>query len=106
MAFPPENWDELSEGTQKAMTKEHQKKKKAEEEAAKAAKAKEESAQRRREKRTELEEAGAPPDEIAEYASVREPPPDLSIDDLVLAPGEDGKLPAVGGFIMIGFPHS
>lgn len=104
--FPPENWEEMSEGTQKTMTKAHQKKLKEKEEAAKALKAKEESAERRREKRTELEEAGAPPEEIAEFASVREPPADLSIDDLVLATEEDGTLPEVGGFIMIGFPHS
>lgn len=31
---------------------------------------------------------------------------DLPIDDLVLQPNEDGSLPYVGGFILMGFPET
>jgi hypothetical protein len=31
---------------------------------------------------------------------------DLPIDDLVLKPNEDGTLPFVGGFILLGFPET
>ena len=35
----------------------------------------------------------------------KDPPEDLSIDQLELAPDEFGNLPAVGGFILIGYPY-
>ena len=32
--------------------------------------------------------------------------PDLSIDNIILKPGADGKIPHVGGFILLGFPQT
>jgi YHS domain-containing protein len=54
--------------------------------------------------KAELIANGAPQDQIDEYATEKEPPKDCSIDELELAADENGDLPQVGGFILLGFP--
>jgi len=109
---PPEEGEEpepveLTEEEAAAAAKE---KKKKDAEEAKKAKEAEEAAKAKEERAKKRAEAIAAGQDLAalglEESEEEEKIDDLSIDNLILKVGEDGKIPLVGGFILLGFPQS
>jgi hypothetical protein len=108
---PPEpeepDLDEFTE-EQKAQMEKDKKKKAAEE--AKKAKEEEEAKKAKEERRKKREEAVEKGLDLAELGLEESEEEikvdDLSIEELVLQTDENGKLPHVGGFILLGFPHT
>ena len=112
---PPPPEPEVEEGdpeelTEEEKAKKEKEKKKKEAEEAKKKKEEEEAARQKDERRKKREEAIANGQDLAELGLEESEEEikvdDLSIDQLMLKPKEDGSLPFVGGFILLGFPQT
>ena len=106
---PPAEGEEKPEEpelTEEEKAKLEKEKKKKEAEDAKKAKEEEEARKAKDERRRKREEARAAGQHVEESEVEEEKVDDLSIDNLVLRVGADGKSPKIGGFILIGFPQT
>jgi hypothetical protein len=106
---PPAEGEEApveEELTEEELAKKAKEQKKKDAEEAKKAKEEEELRKAKEERARVREAAKAAGEPFEESEPEEEKIEDLSVDDLVLKVEEDGSKESIGGFILLGFPHS